>query len=176
LGDGLKLIKDISFEEFFDEIPRGHDVVSALAYYEDPNKHLCAGKLSAIEKYVLKYHDFFYTVKKLDKKRRNEFVKYFSQAAEIKKISAKLVHPHMLLDTSNPIILEAKVFGLKWGASPFAAGFHSWYGRGFNFNNCFAERVRYDKQTTTDYPTLYRIAKMNTPPAKRKNKKQKSPN
>ncbi len=173
LPRGDALFKKLDFEKLFGDLPRGHDLATALAHFE-ANPAFEKGKLPLIEKYIVKHYDFFNAISKLDEKRKKKFIEYFSEAGAIKTASQKLLQPHVVVDVASPVILETKVFGLEWGLSPFAAGFHTWYSNGFHFDNCFAERVRYDKQATTDYQTLYVIAKMNTAPKVSKKKKQKS--
>ena len=81
---------------------------------------------------------------------------------KVRSASRKLVKPQFILDTTEPVILEAQVFDIKYSLNPMPAGFHSWYCDSFKFSNCFAERVRHDKATTTDYATIYSLADRNT--------------
>ncbi len=98
-----------------------------------------------------------------NKRRYDELLDYLAMASEIKKVSAKLQKPHFLCDPrTNLIILETKVFDIKWKLNPYAAGFHSYYANSFFFSNCYAECVRHDKGTTTDYVTVREIANTNT--------------
>ena len=89
-------------------------------------------------------------------------MKYFSAYSGVKSTSKKLIKPQYSVDTSEPIILETQVFDIKYTLNPFAAGLHSWYRNSFKFNNCFAECIRHDKSTTTDYATIQSLAGRNT--------------
>jgi hypothetical protein len=151
------------------EIPRGHDLFSVLAEFNSSKKEVgrafVQGSIknaNALQKYLLKHYVFFRLVSELDATKLKRFKTYFARAKDVKKVSARLKHPDVAVMMSPPIILETKVFGVKWGESPYPAGFHSWYGNSFHFNNCFAERIRFDKQSTTPYETVFVLARRNT--------------
>lgn len=92
---------------------------------------------------------------------------YFSKASAISATSRKLVTPDRVVSASDPIILETRVFSIRWGESPFPAGFHSWYCDSFVFENVFAERVRQDKKDTTDFEVIHDFCRKRTPRKKR---------
>lgn len=99
---------------------------------------------------------------KKEKTRYRDVCRYFKCYPEIKELSKKLVRPQFVLDTTEPIIIEARVFDIILKDNPYPAGFHSFMKRTFHFNNLYAERIRHDKNTTTLYKTLFEIAKQNT--------------
>ncbi len=148
------------------EIPRGKDIVSlyerfvetgAGAYRAGIKKPLVA------DKFILRYLDVFDAVSKLEKAKRNRFLKYFARFKDIKATSAKLVQPDVLVDPhSERIVVEMQIFDIKWADNPFPAGYHSWFGNSFHLTNCFPDHIRFDKATTTSYETVYRLAHKNT--------------
>ncbi len=117
-----------------------------------------------MEQYISQNKEFFSKVEKgkEDKRAYSRFITYFSHYSDIKKVSSKLAKPDILVSTDDPIVLETQAFDIKWSQNPFPAGFHSWYCNSLQVNNVFAERIRYDKSTTTDYETIYKIARNNT--------------
>lgn len=164
-------------EEIIESLPRSKNLISLFQMYRADRKRFKGEikKPNIGESYIIKYREFFDEVIAMIKPREDRFVKYFSRAPEIKKASARLVKPQFVVDVREPIIVEAQIFDIKWGACPFPAGFHSWYCDSFHFTNAFAERIRNDKNTTTDYETIYDLARAYTVKkkkvAKQKNKK-----
>jgi len=155
-------------ERMIDSIPRGQDLTSLLVMYtiNRPAYRDGLGSKKAAtkkDKWIHEYQDIIDEIQGLDDETRNKDLKqFFYGASGIKKVSRKLIKPQFVLDTQNPIIVEAQVFDIKWGLNPMAAGFHSWFLNSFQFNNCFAETLRHDKSSTTDYQTIFRIARYNT--------------
>jgi hypothetical protein len=92
----------------------------------------------------------------------SRFTHYFRQAKEIKTLSKRLVAPDILVDTQEPLIMETRIFDMKWDKCAFPAGFHSFFLNSYRFNNAFAERLRYDKATTTSASSINEIVKINT--------------
>lgn len=174
------LKRDVTAQDvagLFNEMPRGTDFIYMIAEYDLNQKEYDAGKLGTkksspkAERWVQKYKPVLSATMQLGKSSKKlyyEVISYFKHAPAIKSASQKLVKPQLRLDITEPIIIEAKVFDIKWSLNPMAAGFHSWYCNSFKFNNCFAERIRHDKKSTTDYQTIYDIARVNT--VRRKNK------
>jgi hypothetical protein len=163
--------------QLFDELPRGQDFVSLLGMYNRNKQKYDEGELGTKksstkkDKWVYKYKDVLSSVaglKEQDEKKYREVTKYLKKASEIKNTSKKLVKPQFVLDTTEPIIMETQVFDIKWSLNPYPAGFHSWFCDSFRFSNCFAERIRHDKASTTDYQTVYVIARENTIRRKKK--------
>ncbi len=158
-------LKDLPFEEVISNLPARSDLVDLCETFRAEKKEFCAGtaKLNTVpRRFIAEHLVFFQAVEVLDKKRRSRFFGYFSKTKQIKVTSAKLAKPQVVVNVSEPVILETQVFDIKWASSPFPAGFHSWYGNSFCLNNCFAERVRFDKSTTTDYATVHALARMFT--------------
>lgn len=161
-----EVLKDISFEQAIESLPARQTMIDIFNLFSTERKSFCDGIAkhdTVVRKYIAKNLKFFEAIYRLDAKGKERFVKYFSMAKEIKTLSAKLVKPQIIFDQINPIIIETQVFDIKWGGSPYPAGFHSWFGNSFRFNNSYPERVRHDKNTTTDYGTVYFIARINTP-------------
>jgi len=158
--------KKISLEEVVGSIPLRSDLNSLWEAFVSEKKEFCAGtaRLSTVpRKFIAEHLEFFQAIEDLDKNGKRRFFQYFSRVKKIKATSARLVKPQIVVDTREPIIIETLVFDIKWGNSPYPAGFHSWYGDSFCFNNCFAERVRYDKNTSTNYDVVHSLARTNTP-------------
>ena len=171
------LLEDCAFEVeqkipgALDKLPRGKNFLQMLDRYQekrddyDFNSLGSKDKHTKTDRYVFFNRHLFAIItdsKEFNPGAYEDFRRYFSKAKDVKKKSAALNKPGILLNTEKPVILEAQVFDLKCAFNPFPAGFHSWYCDSFKFNNAFAERVRYDKKTTTDYATIYRIALNNT--------------
>jgi hypothetical protein len=174
---GEDVSKKILVDEVLERLPARSDIAGLCEMFRAEKETFCGGTAKLVtvpRKFVYQHLAFFQAVDELDKKNRTRFLTYFGRVKQIKETSTKLVQPQVVVYTGLPIILETQVFDVKWGASPHAAGFHSWFGTSFYFNNCFAERVRHDKSTTTDYATVHSLARANTPkrPSKR-TKKQK---
>ena len=168
LGD-RHLTRDL--EPMLASIPRGKQLLDLLELFKENQRDYEGGlrgqnkSSSKTDQFLNKYVCIFRAITNLETTEPatyRRFVSYFSKAATVKKTSQMLHTPHILVSTEDPIILEARVFDIKWGSTPFAAGFHSWYVNSFHFNNAFAEQVRYDKNTTTDLPTIISIARRNT--------------
>jgi hypothetical protein len=157
----------VDLEQLLFDLPRGHDLISLLKLYWSPKK-----KLTAAEAFVDENLKLFQLLAFLDKERYQRFAKYFGRSREIKATSAKLIKPQTVMDLSRPIVLEAQVFDLKYGSCAMAAGFHSWYCDSFVLTNCFAERVRYDKSTTTDYATVQDLCRRYTAKKRRAARKK----
>jgi hypothetical protein len=155
--------------EMLGTLPRGHDFGSLFEMYEkDIDRYANRTgkkKLPSADEWIysnVKILESISGLKDTDKKRYREIMKYFSKASEIKTVSKKLETPQIVLDTTQAVIVETRVFDIKYNLNPFPAGFHSWYMNSFMFNNCYPERIRYDKSSTTDYSTVYEIAGNNT--------------
>ncbi len=159
-------------------LPRGKDLFALLSDYETNRTEYDSGargkKKSSIkaEQCIDEYRDIFGQISALREEKNlfRRFQHYFSRVSEVKVLSKRLAQPDLLVSTENPIVLETQAFDIKWGESPFPAGFHSWYCNSLHFNNVFAERVRHDKSTTTDYETVFKLARMNTVKKKRQKK------
>jgi hypothetical protein len=152
-----------NLEAFFAEIPRGHDVIDLFELYLagiDATKP--KSKMRAYEIFILKFQNIFQMIAELGEERRKYLLRYFSKEKDIKNVSKKLVKPQIILDLAEPVILEAQVFHIKWGTCPYPAGFHTKYADSFFLENAFAERIRNDKKTTTEYQEIYKIARLNT--------------
>ena len=167
-----------SVDQVLVDMPVRSDLISLFELYKDTSKRLRlatfgnspkkkAKPATVGEKFIFANEAFFKAVSDLDIGAWRRFMAYFSKVKTIREVSAKLVKPQVLVDTAKPIILEIQVFDLSWGVSPYAAGFHSWYCTSFRLNNVFAERVRHDKDTTTDSATIHGIARKNTVRKKR---------
>jgi len=157
---------NLEYFNFFKNLPQRADLLSLWDTFEKKKGGFCskAVKRNTIANdFVYKYLSFFQMIEKLNKEEKRRFFKYFSKIKAIKATSAKLTQPDIVLDVSKPIILETLVFDIKWGSSPFAAGFHSWYANSFCLKNCFVERIRHDKSTTTEYSVIYALARKYTP-------------
>lgn len=155
--------------DFMAEMPRNQDFLSLLGTYEKDidkyNKVSKRRKSSKKDNWINTYKDILGAILDLRHENRNRYRhirNYFREFNKIRNTSRKLVKPQIIIDTSEPIILETRVFDIKYSLNPFAAGFHSYGLNSFKFNNCYAEFIRYDKITTTDYATIHRLAKMNT--------------
>ncbi len=157
-------------DAFFSSLPRGKDFLQMIEEY-DKNKrfydsHTLGKKKSSMktEQYISQYVEIFSRIQDTKKNIRiySQIMKYFAHYSEIKKVSIKLVKPDFLVATKDPIIVELQVFDSKFAKNPYSAGFHPRYGDSFQFRNIFAERMRYDKSTTTDYETIVKIARKNT--------------
>jgi hypothetical protein len=158
--------RNLPFEDVINNLPLRSDLAGLCEVFKVEQKEFCEGtaKLNTVpRKFIADHLAFFEAVEGLDKKGQKRFFGYFSRAKQIKATSAKLVKPQVVVNTGKPIILETQVFDIKWASSPYPAGFHSWFGNSFYFNNCFAERVRHDKSTTTDYAAVHALARMFTP-------------
>lgn len=162
---------DEKIEKLLENLPLGKDMMSLFTVYEADQDAYESDKKGTkkgdtkTDKCIQEYKGVFAAVHELretNQRGYREFTRYFNKAKNVKATSQKLKKPQYLLDTTQPVIVEAQAFDIKYGAVPFAAGFHSWYCNSFHFNNVFAERVRYDKATTTDYATVIRIARKNT--------------
>lgn len=159
------VLVDFSIEEIITNLPVRSDLLDLFQIFQESREKWSAGsvKLTTVgQKFVASHLAFFEALARLDKRGQKRFFNYFSQGKEIKKLSAKLVKPQFVVHTMPPIVIETQVFDVKWGRSPYSAGFHSWYCESFCFNNVFAERVRFDKDIVTDLPTVHRIARVNT--------------
>ncbi|MBT7902816.1 hypothetical protein HN587_03060 [Candidatus Woesearchaeota archaeon] len=171
LGDTAGL--DDQVEHMLDNLPRGKTLISLFDQYKTSREDYDSGK-KGVKKASTKTDQFIYahkgvfanilTLRGTNRRGYLRFRKYFGEAKNMKQVSQRLKNPQYVVDVDNsdPIILEAKVFDLKCARNPFPAGYHSWFMNSFNLTNCFAERVRYDKNTTTDYVTVYELALPNT--------------
>ena len=158
--------KEILLEEVLENLPLRCDLVGLYETFCAEREVFCdeTVKVTTVHRKFIRQHlVFFQAVDGLNQKDKKRFLTYFGRVKRIKATSAKLVQPQVVVGTALPVILETQVFDIKWGTSPHAAGFHSLFGDSFRFNNCFAERIRNDKCTTTDYETVHSIAKANTP-------------
>ena len=171
---GEEKAKAVAFEEVLGNIPSRSDLFDLYETFVSDRLAFVGGsaKLSTVpRKFIAGHVAFFQAIYELDKKGKQRFFNYFSKVKHIKTVSAKLVRPQVVVNTDLPIILETKVFDIKWGTSPCAAGFHSWFMNSFCLTNAFAERVRHDKATTTDYGTVHALARIFTPRSSKKVKK-----
>lgn len=160
-----------SIERMFDTIPRGADFHDLVEEYNAHKHEYDAGTLGAKksspkkESWVAEHKGILSEIlwlKYQDRKAYRNIMKYFAKAPEIKAVSKKLAKPSYVASTAEPVIVETQVFQVEWGINQYAAGFHTWYCNSFRFNNCFAEHIRHDKSTTTDYATIYALARKNT--------------
>jgi len=160
----------LGFEKVLEEMPTRSDIIGLFEAFSAERDAFIGGTVKATtvpKKFIALHLDFFRAIDVLDENGRKRFLSYFSRVKDIKATSSKFVRPQIAIDTEEPVILETLVFDIKFGASPYSAGFHSWYGDSFRFNNAFAERVRHDKKTTTDYGTVHTLARMYTPKTKK---------
>lgn len=166
----------VDLEQLLFDLPRGHDLISLLKLYWSHLQSYWSPKkkFNAAETFINENLKLFQLLAFLDKERYQRFAKYFSRARDIKATSAKLIKPQAVIDLSRPVVLEAQVFDLKYGPCAMAAGFHSWYCDSFILTNCFAERVRYDKSTTTDYATVQDLCRRYTARRRRAAKRKNS--
>jgi hypothetical protein len=150
-GNLLEMIKDI---------PKGRNLAEMLEIYE---KELVYekeyAKTSSERKYLDEYEKQLSAISDLGNNQKKRICRYFGKSKEVKVFSSRLVKPSVTLKIDEPIIIEARVFDVKWGDCPYPAGFHSWYTNSFHFNNVYAERIRFDKDATTDYATIYELAR-----------------
>ncbi len=163
----------LNVAEVLEHLPRGHTLTMLTDVFHSRRKEFEASSIKkpkAAERFILEHLSFFTAIDDLDEKKKARFLEYFSQAPQIKALSKKLVRPQLLVRMTNPIIVETHVFDLKWGASPHPAGFHSWFGDSFCLSNCFVERVRHDKSSTTPYETVYDLLRPHTVRTKKKKK------
>jgi len=157
LGEIIKC----DFTVMFEEIPRGQNFLTLLETYNVNKQGYDKGLGS--KKSAKKSDRWIYEHKNvLEQVTNKEVINYLSQYSEVKKASNKLVKPQLTVSTEDPVILEAQVFDIKYNCTGFAAGFNPETIQSFHFNNCFAERIRNDKSTTTDYQTIDAIAQSNT--------------
>jgi len=173
------LPRGLRFVDIVGNLPRGENIPSLLAEYkknvtgyrsEDLGKRKSHSKK---ERFIAEHLLFFYTLDRFgaqDNVRFKELMTYARLDRNILACSRKLPKPDFLVDTSMPIIAEAKVYDLSFGLNPFPAGFHTSYGDSFQFKNVFAERLRHDKGSTTDLATIIEIARQNTMKNKQKKK------
>lgn len=159
--------KSEALAEMMSDIPRGQDLEKMFAAFGREKNP------PAVAKFLKKHESFFLALMDLRAAEIKRFLKYFAQSAAIKAVSAKLVKPQVVLNLAKPIVMEAKIFGIKWGLCPFPAGFHTWFGNSFQFNNAFAERIRWDKEAITDYATIFELARRNTVKTKKRAKRAK---
>lgn len=159
------------FKEILERIPRGKDLAALYDMFVERGNEIQekpSNRTTQSAQFIHRYWEFFWRVSQLDANRLKSFKDYFSRSSEIKSVSARLVKPNHIVSTVVPIVVEAHVFDIKWGASPFAAGFHSWYGNAFCFSNAYAERIRHDKINTTPYDTVFIFARRYTAKKARK--------
>ncbi len=159
--------EETEISRLFKDLPRGENLLSLLELYKDNKKAYEQGlgnKKSDTkkDKWVQENKELLAKLLGLNKKNYAEITGFLSQYSEVKTVSKKLVKPQFLVDTTEPVIVEAQVFDMKWKLNQYCAGFKPEQMYSFQFNNCFAERVRNDKSTTTDYETIAKIAEMNT--------------
>lgn len=163
---------DHSIAEILEKIPRGSDLWRLYQMFVKDRDLYLAREMkhdTIVRAFIHARVEFFKAIDALDPKRKRAFKDYFSIASEVKERSNRLKKPQFLVSLTTPLILEVKVFNLKWGTCSYASGLHSWYpGESYCFSNNFAERVRYDKCHTTDYRTINVIARKHTPPRKKK--------
>ena len=166
----LGIVPD-DMNKFMNSIPKGSQFSKLLSRYNrNRKKYENTPKKSSTkaDKWIHEHQRFLEAIADLKENYpsiQREVKAYLDLAGEIK--SKKLVKPQYRISTENPLIIEAKVFGIKYLKNPMAAGFHSWYCDSFHFNNCYAERLRPDKITTEDYPRIQKIAKANSSDRKR---------
>lgn len=166
LHQGKRLLESFLKKEIADlkkmlaEIPRSNNFETILMIFRKEYTHdRDFNNTPAERKFIDKYESILTEIIELADNQIKRICKYFNEAKAVKQLSAKLIKPSMTLSTVDPIVVESRVFDIKWGACPYPAGFHSWYANSFHFNNVYAERIRYDKDTTTDYTTIYELAR-----------------
>ncbi len=162
---------DHSIADILETIPRGYDLWRLYQVFVKDREMYLAREMkrdTIVRTFIHSKVEFFKAIDALDDARKKKFKNYFSIASEVKERSNRLKKPQFIVSLAAPLILEVKVFNLKWGTCSYAAGLHSWYpGESYCFSNNFAERVRYDKCDTTDYRTINVIARKHTPPRKK---------
>ncbi|MDD5165429.1 MAG: hypothetical protein PHG25_02745 [Candidatus Pacebacteria bacterium] len=167
---------DHSIADILENIPRGYDLWRLYQVFVKDRELYLAREMkhdTIVRKFIHSKVEFFKTIDVLDEARKKKFKNYFSIAGEVKERSNRLKKPQFLVSLATPLILEVKVFNLKWGTCSYVAGLHSWYpGESYCFSNNFAERVRHDKCHTTDYRTINVIARKHTPPRNKKRDKK----
>jgi hypothetical protein len=156
---------------FFRGFPTGNKFIDLINRYRNSKEEYDSGELgngkssTKRDKWIHKYSDVLSVITRLrdeNKRRYYDVTGYFGKLPKIKAASKRLIKPQLKLDMSEPLIIEAKVFDIKFGVNPYAAGFHSGSKDSFHLTNCYPERIRFDKLSTTDYGTITDIAKANT--------------
>ncbi|MBI5389973.1 hypothetical protein HZB02_00615 [Candidatus Woesearchaeota archaeon] len=161
-------------------LPRRKTMSQLVDHYLHHEQEFLAGDLgrktrdSATDRWIASYRS---VLEKISERWEDappmakELRDYLDHYPNIKQVSKRFIPPDLVLEVSKPLLVEAQVFDISWSLNPFPAGFHSWYCDSFHFNNCFAERIRHDKSTTTDYGTIYALARRNSvkPMKKKKN-------
>ncbi len=157
----------VDIELFFDSLPRGQDLLKLYETYKNAKDDFDGG-LKGIKASSPQRDQFIYTNKLLfdslhrletqDKDGFRKMEHYFSIWPDIIKKSTAFPSPQLLISTAEPIVLEAKVFDLKYNSCAFPIGFDPVRRVSLHLTNCFAERVRHDKKMTTDLGTIAQIA------------------
>jgi hypothetical protein len=152
-----------NIHQLLETMPYGKNFDKVFELYQANTEYFHAGikKPNKTETYILDNLDLFAAILSKSRKDRNTLCSLLTQAKEIKSLR-KIEQPNILLDTESPIILEARLFDITNGQSPFAAGFDENSLDSFKIKNAFADHIRYDKLTTTDVETIAKIAKRNT--------------
>ncbi len=148
-------------------IPRGQSIITLYGRYNDqPNAYYPTAKhKTKRDEFIQEHSQIFHQLRQATKEepiKTQDLITYLCKTKEIKDKSNALPKPHIQINTQTPIILEAQVFDIKYNLNPFAAGYNPHTTQSFHLSNAFAERIRYDKATTTNYQTIDRIARKNT--------------
>ncbi len=167
LRQTIPALAEYDLQTFMQEIPRGQSVLSLYSRYNDqPDAYYPTAKHKTIRDEFIQTHKLLFQqirqATKEDPHATQDLITYLSKNKDVKDKSNTLPKPHLLVNTQTPIILEAQVFDIKYNLNPFAAGFNPTTAQSFHLSNAFAERIRYDKATTTDYQTIDKIASKNT--------------
>ncbi|MBI4152680.1 hypothetical protein HY495_03140 [Candidatus Woesearchaeota archaeon] len=156
-------------EMLFTDIPRGMTFTALVDYYAEHQdeflQHHDRGKKKLKTKrdaYFQQHREFFVKLQELEPDARERVADYFALEHDVHKKSQMLPLPQIGIRTDDPIILEGRVFDVKYKLNPCPAGFRADSVDSLHLSNAFAERVRYDKTTTTDIETIERIARNNT--------------
>src|SRR3989344_5629551 len=153
-------------DSLFSRIPRGMTFTALVEYHAEHQdeflQHNDRGTKKAKTKrevYVQQHADFFIQLQSLEQEARERVADYFALEHDVRKKSQTLPLPQIGIKTEDPIILEGRVFDMKYRLNAYPAGFRADSGDSLHLSNAFAERVRYDKRTTTDIETIERIAR-----------------
>ncbi|MBI2572409.1 hypothetical protein HYV86_00985 [Candidatus Woesearchaeota archaeon] len=162
-------IAGFDVDTFFDSLPRGQDLLKLYDTYKKEKADFDSGQKGTkkssgkTESFIYEHRELFSSLYRFEEQDSTKFgiiKKYFDRWSDVKDKSAALPKPTLLVSTDEPIVLEAKVFDLKYNTCSYAIGFDPERGESLHITNCFAERVRRDKKSTTDLGTIAQIAAM----------------
>ncbi len=149
-----------------DDMPRGHTLTSLIEKYGDGSGYESLPKRPTKLQECLfgnkKLFDLLQRVHDAAPEQYETLMGYFSDAKDMRKTSQSFRKPQLLISTDEPVILETQVFDITRDANKYPAGYDPATRTCFKFNNAFADRIRHDKSSTTDYGTIERIARQNT--------------